>query len=824
MLTWLLLALLAVCGLAFWWVRSGPPHLDGTLKLSVLQGPVTVVRDERGIPHITAQNIHDLYVAQGYVMAQDRLWQMDLMRRLGEGRLAEVFGPVALAADRDNRELGLGRTAADEAARLQPQERALLEAFAAGVNANIAARHGRWPLEFWLMRYRPETWRPQDTLAPAAYMYQVLASGYQDKLMREALTTQLGPTLAQQAFPTRSPWDVVPGAAPPPPARAYGGFGRRGFPGFAPSPPGRGPGRPGVPPVNPVPAIPGAPARTQMGRLPVFPVSAAGLQPATQRGGSNDWVLSGARSFSGKPILANDPHLQFQIPGLWWAVQLTAPGLNVEGVAIAGVPGVIIGHNDHIAWGVTNTRADAQELYRETLDGKGNVKTTAGWQPLQHWRERILVKGAAPVSLDIPVTPHGPIVAHDAGGPLALDWTMYAPGALQSIHVFLALDEAQNWGQFEAALAQFPGPVQNFVYADDQGHIAYQCAGWVPLRLHNDGALPVPGDVAAYDWSGWIPFNKLPQVVDPPRGVLATANSRITPDDDPYSISTDWDAPNRTRRIYQLLGMLTRWNASAMGRIQTDVVSEQDADFARALTQAGAEAEQNGQTLTGSLQQALQLLRGFGGAMSANSPAPTLAYQTRQEFLHRVLAAKVGDALARQYNWDEAPVFEQWLLAQHPPQWLPAAYAGAQGRGWNGLLLDALQDVINRTTLEPRQLRWGTLETLAVNHPVLSHIPLIRRYADLGPVEIGGSPLTVKQARNVALGDPNDLGPSMRFVADVGVWDRSTLTLVAGESGSVFTPHYRDEFAAYLRGRQLPLWFSTRAVAAHTAHTLRLTP
>lgn len=828
-LTWLLLAVLAVCGLAFWWVRSSQPRLDGTLHLAGLRAPVTVMRDDRGIPHITAANVHDLYMAQGYVMAQDRLWQMDLMRRLGEGRLAEIFGPAALDLDRKNRELGLGRTAAAEAQRLQPQEAELLDDFAAGVNANIQSRRYRWPLEFWLLRYRPQAWRAQDSLALAAYMYQVLASGYEDKLTREALTAKLGPELASQAFPSHSPWDVVPGEAPPPPARNFGrgfgrgGFGQRGFPNPTPAPVPPGPERRFRPRRSPAP-LPGSPARTSLDNLPVFGVPAPELAPASLRGGSNNWVLSGERSFTGKPILANDPHLQFQIPGLWWAVQLTAPGLNVEGVAIAGVPGVIIGHNDHIAWGVTNTRADVQDLYRETLDGKGNVKTPSGWQPLQHWRETIAVKGAAPVKLDIPVTPHGPIVSRDDGGPLALDWSLYAPGALQSIHVFLAIDEAGNWDQFKAALAQFPGPAQNFVYADDAGHIAYQCAGWIPLRQGFDGALPVPGDQAAYDWHGWIPFDKLPEVVDPARGVLATANSRITPDNYPYTISTDWDSPNRTRRIYQLLGMLNHWNASAMGRVQTDVISEQDADFARALLAAGQASETQGHALTGSTRQALNLLRGFGGAMAATSPAPTLAYQTRHEFVRRVLAAKVGDALARQYRWDEAPVFERWLLANHPAPWLPSAYAGPEGRGWNGLLLDSLQSVVERTTLEPNQMRWGKFETLTIKHPVLSQIPLIRRYADLGPVEISGSPLTVKQARNVMLGDESDLGPSMRFVANVGSWDRSTLTLVAGESGRVLTNHYRDEFDAYLHGRQLPLWFTRAAVAAHAKHTLRLTP
>ncbi|HUX67030.1 MAG TPA: penicillin acylase family protein [Terriglobales bacterium] len=806
----LLLLAAAACGLVYWYVRSPQADLDGRVALAGLQAPVQIVRDSRGIPHITAGNIHDLYLAQGFAMAQDRLWEMDLMRRLGEGRLAEVFGRAALATDRANRILGLGRTAAAEAGRLQPQEAALLNAFATGVNDYIARRGRELPLEFWLLRYRPAPWQPRDSLALAAYMYQVLASGYKDKLRRETFAAALGPELEQQLFPERSPWDVVPGAPPPPAAPGLGfGYGR-----------GRGPGR-----------------ERGAGRagLPVYPATLAaalrgGLDSDRMRGGSNDWVLSGARSFDGQPILANDPHLRFQIPGLWWAVQLTAPGLDAAGVAITGVPGVVIGHNQHIAWGVTNTRADVQDLYREELNRQGQVMTPQGWQRLGHWHEVIRVRGGAPVAMDIAVTRHGPIVAHDAGGPLALAWTLYAPGALQAAHVFLAVDEAQNWGQFEAALEQFAGPAQNFVYADTAGHIAYQCAGWVPLRAPNpaapdrfDGSVPVPGATATYDWHGWVPFAQLPQAVDPASGMLATANGRISHASAPHVISTDWDAPNRTRRIYQRLGELQHWNASAMGRVQQDDVSEQDRDFAQAVLAAGRAEATAGARLSATTERALALLRGFRGFMGHTSAGPTLAYQTRTEFLRRVVAAKTSDAMARQYRWDEAPVFEQWLLAAHPPQWLPAQYQGSGG-GWDGLLLDSLTSVAMRTALRPAQLRWGRYETLRILHPVFSRLPVLRDFADLGPVEINGSPLTVKQARNTELGNKHDLGPSMRFVADLGDWDRSTLTLVAGESGNLFNRHYRDEFGAYLRGEGLPLWFTPAAVARHRAHRLEMVP
>lgn len=770
---------LAGAGYLYFYVRGDQPRVEGQLELAGLEGPATIVRDELGVAHIRAGNVHDLYLAMGFAMAQDRLWQMDLMRRLGEGRLAEVFGPAALPLDEDNRRLGLGRAAAAEARRLRPEEADLLDAFGAGVNDFITRRSNHLPLEFELLHYRPEAWRPEDSLALAAYMYQTLASDYKSKLIRETFLAKLGPVLGNQLFPDRSPWDIPPGGKLAEPRRTQAEL-----------------------------------------DAPVF---AAPLPTLAPRGGSNNWVVSGARSATGLPLLANDPHLEFQVPGLWWTVELRSPQLHVAGVAIAGVPGVIIGHNDWIAWGVTNSDADAQDLYREKLDGKGNVLTPSGWVPLRHWRETIAVKDQPSVRLDIAVTPHGPVVARDAGGPLALAWTMYAPGALQATQVFLEIGEARNWQEFEAALASFAGPAQNFVYADRAGHIGYQLAGWVPERRGFDGSIPVPGSQPAYAWRGWIPFAELPRVLDPASGVLATANSRVSPDGYRHVISTDWDAPNRTRRIYALLGQRERWDPQGFGQIQSDVVSEQDRDFAAALVEAGRAETVAGTAIPAMTRHALELLRGFGGAMDHESSAPTLAYWTREELLREVLAAKVGDGLARAYKWDEAPVFEQWLLRQRPAEWLPPGYAG-NGGGWDALLLHCLGQVAERLSLEPGPLHWGHFEILSVPHPVFSHLPLLRDYADLGPVEINGSPLTVRQARTPNLGNRVQLGPSMRFIADPADWDRSTLTLVAGESGLPFNPHYRDQFAAYLAGRGLPLWFSPAAVAAHAAHALELIP
>lgn len=782
----LLIVLLAVfvvaSGALYWYLRHTQPRMDGTVVLAGLHGNVSIVRDELGLPHIHAGDLHDLYVAEGYAMAQDRLWQMDLMRRLAEGRLAEIFGPPALAMDESTRRLGMNRAAEREAAHLQPAEREVLEAFSTGVNLYILEKGAALPIDFRLLRYRPELWKPVDTLAIAAQMDRTLTTSYKTEMEYAAFLRRLGPQWADELFPNRSPRDVVPGQAAPAAA-----------------------------PQSPVEAQQGHTAAqvARAGALHDFAV-APFSRPSP---GSNNWVVSAAHSVTGRPILANDPHLDYQTPVLWWTADLSAPGMHVAGVALTGAPAIIIGHNDHIAWGVTNVGADVQDLVRVEMRGQ-QVLTPAGWQPLRQVRETIQIRKQPAKTITVQVTPMGPVVARDAQGPLALRWFIDEPGALQVAHVFVAINQAANWTQFEQALAQYPGPAQNFVYADVDGHIGYQCAGWIPARKPGSRFLPVKSDEPAAVGSGHIPFAQLPHGFDPPDGMLITANGRVTPDNYPYVMSYEWDAPNRTRRIHQLLSSRPRWSPEDMRAIQMDITSEQDYDFARALGDAAHHEAAEGNPAPPDLRHALDLVDQFSGRMRRGDVAPALVVATREEFLRRVLSARIGGDLAGQYQWREAPVVEQALLAERPAAWLPPQW---KSRGWDALLIDCLRTVVQREQKHGGLTRWGRHEVLYVRHPVYTHIPLLRSFADLGPVEMSGSPLTVKQTT------PR-LGPSMRFVADLSDWDHSTLTLFSGESGQLFNAHYRDQFHAWLRGESLPLWFSPAAVRAHAHHDLELTP
>ncbi|MGH9491795.1 MAG: penicillin acylase family protein, partial [Terriglobales bacterium] len=788
-----LAAFILLAGYVYWRARRTEPRRDGRISLPGLTAPVLILRDGYGVAHIQAQNLHDLYLAEGFAMAQDRLWQMDFLRRLAEGTLSAGLGPKALPVDKQTLRLGLPRIAASEARHLDPLDRTLLDAFSRGVNLYIRGHQGRLPLEFALLHYRPAPWRPQDSLAIAAQMYRTLAMTYPDELEREAFAQKLSPAALAMLFPSRSPWDLPPArqSAPSPAALPVLAQSRpfpRGGPGPRPAsaralpalwPFGRDQdrvARSGSMPGGAAPADVDIRERAGQSENPpiaglVSPLSAwleAPASVANTGAGSNNWVLGPARVTTGMPVLANDPHLEYQVPGLFWAVELSLPDWRAAGAAIAGAPGIIIGHNQHIAWGMTNTGADVQDLYRERIRN-GQVWTVHGWRPLQVLTYHLAVKGRPAVTYRVELTPRGPIVGRDpvTHQPLALDWSLYYPGSLRGeFGVFLHLSEAANWRQFEAALAAFPGPAQNFIYADTAGNIGYQCAARIPIRRTGQGLFPAPGADPRYGWKGWIPFAQLPHVFDPANQILVTANGRVTPRGYPYRISNHWYGPFRTLRIYRLLGSRPRWQPAGMSAVQMDTISIPARFFARQLVQAG---RRDPAAVTPSVAQALGRLRRFDGNMRRNRVAPTLVALTRKAFLRQVIAARVGPGLARHYRWNSDAVVIRELLTERPAAWLPPAY---RAQGWDAFLLACLRQVVGHSDLTAPRWHWGQHSRLFVPHLIYSHVPLLSAYADLGPVAANGGKDTIDRTTGL-------VGPCLRFVADLADWDRSTLTLFA---------------------------------------------
>ena len=688
LLVLILLVILGGGGWLYWCARSSLPQLEGAIQVAGLSAPVEVLRDARGVPHLRASSLQDLFFAQGYVTAQDRLWQMDLSRRLAEGELSEVFGERTLRFDIENRTLGFRQVSQRALAELSPEARAPVTAYANGVNAFIASHRHRLPLEFHLLNYQPRPWSEIDSLGVALNLVKTLNTTWRTDLMRERIRAKLGSELSADLFPDHSPLDepvaeVVATKRKMPRTRLPSESRRRAATSggwwTAPSSGGR---HPGV-----LPSL----QRSQSDSSPspagdIDPTLAALASSADSETGlgSNNWVVSGAHTQSGKPLLANDPHLDHSVPSVWYMVHLKAPGLNVIGVSLPGLPLVIIGHNEKIAWGMTNTGPDVQDLYAENFDsGAPNRYLHNGaWVDAEVRDEVVKVRGKRDYRFTVKVTRHGPIVAHPGGRDLALRWTALEPHALSAL--FNAVSKivlAQNWEMFTAALRDFAGPMQNFVYGDLDGNIGYYAAAWVPIRKQGNGAVPVPGSTDDYDWTGYIPFEELPHSYNPSSGMIATANSRVVPDDYPYFITSHWDAPFRTARIFQLLRAGKAFTVDDMLGIQTDIVTLEDRWLAGLVVQGAFHHPPQDPDA----QYAIGLLMHWDGQARMDSAATLVCEVTRQALLARILKPKLGGDLSV-YHWPMSTTFLENVLANNWTRWLPPRRFLIRRKPWRGVL------------------------------------------------------------------------------------------------------------------------------------------
>ncbi len=507
--------LLVLAGGLYLYLRSSLPQTEGRIEVRGPRATIRIERDADGIPLITAQDDDDVAFGLGFAHAQDRLFQMELQRRYAAGRLAEIFGPDAVAVDKQMRVLGLYRAAEAEIPYLSPEVNRAFQAYAAGVNAFLASRHGALPPEFLLLRFSPEPWREADSLVWGKLIALQLDGNYRGELLRARMARTIPP--ADMAFL----YPEYPKDAPTTLAMML--------------------------PIY---------RRLALGRLYDALPSAVGPHYA-----SNNWVVDGKHSVSGKPLLANDPHLGFGAPGFWYLARLKTPGREITGGTVAGVPVVVIGHNDHIAWGFTTTTSDVEDLFVEKVDPSdpGRYLTPGGSAPFETRAEKIIVRGAPPVDFSVRATRHGPVLsdalpagAADRGYVLALSATFLTPKDRSAEALWYA-DRATDWPSFRAAWRSFVGPMTNIVYADDSGTIGFIAPGLVPIRGKGEGWMPAPGWTGEYDWQGFIPFDKLPSAVNPPSGHFVSANNKIVPDSYPYFLSRDWDLPNRAERIEALL-------------------------------------------------------------------------------------------------------------------------------------------------------------------------------------------------------------------------------------------------------------------------------
>lgn len=787
------------------------PAKETTLPITGLKGRVLVRRDERGIPHIEAASEDDLYFAQGYVTARDRLWQMDLLRRTARGELSELFGQLTLEDDKRRRTYGFTRVAEASLATVSQPARAALEAYARGVNAYIASLDGsgedrKLPVEFTLLQYQPRPWTPLDSLVLGKNFAEVLSTTWPVDLMR-AMLADLPVEKRQLLLPSASPLDVIVVGS----ARAA----RKKAARFTPALPASEAARSAL--WRELAAVTESINRTRE----LFGHAAPGLDA------SNNWVVSGARTVTGKPLLANDPHLTPSAPSIWHMVHLAAPGLHVAGVTAPGLAGVIIGHNEHIAWGVTNLGPDVQDLYLEKFSADNRTYlTAAGPRAAEIRREEIKVRknltnpATEVVVHEVTVTRHGPVILERDGARYALRWTALDPSG-NEMEAFYNLNRASDWKEFLAALKNYKGATQNFVYADTAGHIGYYGAGVIPIRRSGDGSVPYDGSTDAGEWTSYIPFEKLPHVYDPPSGMIVTANSRIVGRDYPYHLTHLWAAPFRSRRIHELLQATPKHTADSFRRIQGDTHSIGGQMFARGVAQAaGKIAPPTGdgerERQSNQFSDALAQFEKWDGHLNADSPVGPLLAEMFSAFRLRVLTHAIGPERTRQYSWDAQGLWIDQLLTERPTAWLPKEFDS-----YGELLLtcyrDAREALTKRLGADEAQWTWGRYTQARFPHP-LAAVPFV-----------GGQFVVTPFPQNGAGGRPGATvnvgsGVSMRLIADPSDWDQTQQGIALGESGDPKSAHWNDQLADWRAVTPRLLPFSKAAVNAAARQTLMLMP
>jgi penicillin amidase len=755
------------------------PQLDGSIRVAGLSAPVTVLRDAHGVPHIRAANVDDLFFAQGFITAQDRLWQMDINRRFGRGELSEILGERTLKIDKQQRTLQMKHAAEAAVAILPEENRRQLEAYARGVNALIEQQLGHLPIEFRVLRYRPRPWTVADSITIGLNIAQNLSTQYDVEYEREALIAKLAPEEIADLYQNSSWRDRPPSALPR--DQQY----------------------------TPAPPAAAAAASPEEEWLKQFLPSAENRAVCEDcRAGSNNWVVSGARTVTGKPMLSNDMHLQHSIPNVWYETHLTSGDYDVAGVSFPGLPWVIAGHNQRIAWGYTNLGPDVQDLFVENFNLQGEYETPQGWKKPEIRSEVIKVKGEDDVVLNIPVTRHGPVISGlfpNEKRQIALQWTIYDP---QSVALeFFKINSAQNWQRFTQAISRFGGATQNVVYADVDGHIGYHAAGFVPIRAAGDGLTPVAGNTDQYSWTGYVPFEQLPNVYDPATGVIATANGKVTANGYPYMLANQWSAPYRTERIYRVLESGAKLTADDMLHLEMDTYSEFDRTFANALVYAIDHAKNPSERV----RKAADLMRSWNGRMDIDSTAATITAKTRRKLWQMILEPKAGP-LWENYKWFYSSAAMERLVRMKPQRWVPRDYTT-----WDDLLTGAVEAVLKDAPDDLPNWKYGQQFPIRLNHPLFGDVPWLKRYSGPGVHPQSGSGLTVKAAGTV-------FGASERMTIDLSDLDASRLNIVAGQSGQIFSPYFLDHWNAWYGGSTFALPFSAAAVDRSAAHRLELRP
>ena len=840
LVTGLVVILLALGGGAWWWARQSLPRLDGEQAMPGLQEPVEVVFDAYGVPHAYARDPEDAWFAAGALHARDRLWQMELYRRVTAGRLSEVMGGATLAIDQRFLSLGLRAAAEAEWQRARPEVRTALERYAAGVNAQARRLLFRErPLEMQLLGIAPAEWTPVDSLAVGRLLAWRLAENHQSELVRAALASALGGDAVRQ----------LGGRYPPDGPTVLG------------APSGRVAGRraPGAVEERPIGQedqsagglVAGAPMAWLGGRTETdaaegdWPAGLEWLRPTAKRGNSNSWVVSGGKTSSGRPILANDPHLLVEFPSVWYEMHLVAAGLDVTGVTIPGVPFVIIGHNRRIAWGLTSSGADVQDLYLERIDvARQRYLGAGGWQPASVQRVEIPVRGRqTPEPFDVWTTSHGPIIAEPS-----LDWDVpprwMSPAAEagdtgqvsayalmwegldgDTLTAFEQLNRAEDWTAFVAAIDLFDTPSQNAVYADVHGNIGYALGGRLPVRTSGDGTIPQPGTSSARWVDGAHPA--LPRLLNPEPGYVTSSNNEI--DRRSTSLITrDWAAPYRAERLHETLSRAQGVSLDDMAALQNDTRSAGAARVLAGVEQALETARAQGAEAVA--VEALEQLAAWDRVVDAR-PVVTLYEAFEDAVWRRTFVDEMDEPLFRRfYEWagGERPAGLHAIIDDRRSRWFDDIATVEKRENRDDIFILAAHDAAERVRAEfgsGAGQAWDRVHAVTFEHP-LGHGSRLRSwFFSRGPIPIVGDGTTVmrvswNRVRPFAAWE----APSWRQVLDVGEWDQSRVVLPTGQSGHRLSAHHFDQNELWRSGRHRPQPFTRQAVVRAQAHRLLLVP
>jgi len=754
--------------------RKSLATVSGHLAVPGLSRPVRVLRDRWGVAHIYAQNQHDLFFVQGFVAAQDRLFQMEMWKRAGQGRLSEVLGASALARDVDARLLKYRGNMQTEYGSYSPKAREILTAFTDGINSyvrSLTAPGGKGlPVEFKIAGFAPDAWHPQDCLNRMA-AFSMTGNAVSELEHAQALV-ELGASKAAKIM------DLDPPVA-----------------------------------LDPDPKL------DLSGLKPALLANFVGSDqrivfPAHPIEGSNNWTVAGVHTSTGRPLLANDPHRVVGIPSLRYMVHLVAPGWDVIGAGEPGLPGVALGHNENIAWGFTIFGLDQQDLYVEELNPADPLeyRTETGWRKMDSHRETFFIKGARSRVIDLMFTRHGPVVWQDGKRALALRWVGSEPGTAGYL-ASLSIDQAQNWGQFEAAVARWKVPSENLVYADRYGNIGEHSVGLVPVR-HWTGLLPVPG-AAGYEWRGFVPVAELPHTFNPATGYVATANHKMIPENYPYNVGFEWDPDYRFNRIREFFATAQRQNRKLglidMEKLQNDVTSLPAIGFQKLLRTTPLRDDPN---LSSFLRWDGQLTR-----------------ESADAALYEVWFRSIGVALGKEISSQNGKTYQDLppntllrLLANPDADLFGASPAARRDRILIDTLREATQELERLIGPDHTHWQWGTIHQIYFRHGLDQFSTEGTKLLDVGPLARPGDGYTVNATWVSSDSWDQTDGASYRQILDTSDWDQSVAVNTPGQSGQPASAHYSDLAPLWDVGGYFPLVYSAAAVKTATSDALILEP